>query len=331
MIAREPLRTDPGRRRDRRGWPGRVRTGGCARPGRRRGPRAGAAAGLALAGRWRVQLPGDGRRAAARGARRGGAGSRRAAHPAMRLETPGGAVVRLDVRRGDRRTARGRLRPVRARSGPAALAVEAGRRHPARHRGRDHRSRRRTARRIRVRSAAGTETIRCRVVVGADGRALDRGAAGGRRPPDPPPRAGRPQLPPRGPATGRAAWTRACACSTAATSASHLCPAGGSISGSCWVRHGGNGWPATVRSPRPTPIVAAVPPTPDDPATWRDGERCDHLAGASPLGGRVDAPRRAGLVPRRRRRRGSSTRSPVRDSIARSCRASSPRVPSGRR
>ena len=39
-------------------------------------------------------------------------------------------------------------------------------------------------------------------------------------------------------------------------------------------------------------IVAAVPPTADDPATWRDAERCDQVAGASPLGGRVT--RRAG-------------------------------------
>ena len=39
-------------------------------------------------------------------------------------------------------------------------------------------------------------------------------------------------------------------------------------------------------------IVAVVPPTEDDPAMWRNGERCDHVAGASPLGGRVT--RRAG-------------------------------------
>jgi flavin-dependent dehydrogenase len=39
-------------------------------------------------------------------------------------------------------------------------------------------------------------------------------------------------------------------------------------------------------------IVAAVPATPEDPATWRDGERCDPVAGAAPLGGRVT--RRAG-------------------------------------
>jgi flavin-dependent dehydrogenase len=34
-------------------------------------------------------------------------------------------------------------------------------------------------------------------------------------------------------------------------------------------------------------IVAAVPPTDDDPATWQDAERCDQVAGAAPLGGRV--------------------------------------------
>nr|MBA2299979.1 FAD-dependent oxidoreductase [Chloroflexota bacterium] len=41
-----------------------------------------------------------------------------------------------------------------------------------------------------------------------------------------------------------------------------------------------------------TAVVQAVPPSPDDPATWRDGVPCDHVAGASPLGGRVT--RRAG-------------------------------------
>jgi len=39
-------------------------------------------------------------------------------------------------------------------------------------------------------------------------------------------------------------------------------------------------------------IAAAVPATAEDPATWRDGERCDPVAGAAPLGGRVT--RRAG-------------------------------------
>lgn len=34
-------------------------------------------------------------------------------------------------------------------------------------------------------------------------------------------------------------------------------------------------------------IVAAIPPTPDDPGTWRDGEPTDPLAGAWPLGHRV--------------------------------------------
>jgi flavin-dependent dehydrogenase len=39
-------------------------------------------------------------------------------------------------------------------------------------------------------------------------------------------------------------------------------------------------------------IVRAIPPAPDDPATWRDGEPTDAVAGASPLGHRVT--RRAG-------------------------------------
>jgi flavin-dependent dehydrogenase len=39
-------------------------------------------------------------------------------------------------------------------------------------------------------------------------------------------------------------------------------------------------------------IVAAVPATAEDTGTWRYGERCDPVAGAAPLGGRVT--RRAG-------------------------------------
>jgi flavin-dependent dehydrogenase len=39
-------------------------------------------------------------------------------------------------------------------------------------------------------------------------------------------------------------------------------------------------------------IVHAIPPTADDPATWRDGQPTDAVAGASPLGHRVT--RRAG-------------------------------------
>ena len=39
-------------------------------------------------------------------------------------------------------------------------------------------------------------------------------------------------------------------------------------------------------------IVAAIPPTEEDAATWRDGEPTDAIAGAWPLGHRVT--RRAG-------------------------------------
>ncbi|MGZ8502331.1 MAG: NAD(P)/FAD-dependent oxidoreductase [Candidatus Limnocylindrales bacterium] len=39
-------------------------------------------------------------------------------------------------------------------------------------------------------------------------------------------------------------------------------------------------------------IVAAIPATPDDPAEWRTGVRCEAIAGASPIGHRVT--RRAG-------------------------------------
>ena len=39
-------------------------------------------------------------------------------------------------------------------------------------------------------------------------------------------------------------------------------------------------------------VVASIPATPDDPATWRHGRRLDRIAGASPIGHRVT--RRAG-------------------------------------
>jgi flavin-dependent dehydrogenase len=58
----------------------------------------------------------------------------------------------------------------------------------------------------------------------------------------------------------------------------------------------GRSWQATLarRGARAVAdeIVRAIPPTPDDPAAWRDGEPTDAVAGASPLGHRVT--RRAG-------------------------------------
>ena len=48
----------------------------------------------------------------------------------------------------------------------------------------------------------------------------------------------------------------------------------------------------TGRGPSPTRSSAAIPPTDDDPATWRAGDPLDAVAGAWPLGHRVT--RRAG-------------------------------------
>ena len=47
-----------------------------------------------------------------------------------------------------------------------------------------------------------------------------------------------------------------------------------------------------MRAPSSDSIVAAIPPTADDAATWRAGPPLDAVAGASPLGHRVT--RRAG-------------------------------------
>jgi len=210
--------------------------------------------------------------------------------PAMRLETPGGAVARLTygAEAGgppavgfDRSTLDPALEALARDAGAAVrrgvtvetVDVDDGR--PV----------------LRTRTPDGAATLRCRIVVGADGaHSVVARAAGVARPSRLPERVGlsyhladpRPDAPTDArlrvfdggyigiaPVPGRRVNI-------------------GIVLGRAWRdRLAGAGASLTAAG-----IVAAVPATADDPGTWRDGERCDPVAGAAPLGGRVT--RRAG-------------------------------------
>ncbi|MEA2577301.1 MAG: hypothetical protein QOD78_889 [Chloroflexota bacterium] len=142
-----------------------------------------------------------------------------------------------------------------------------------------------------TRSADGAGTLRCRMVVGADGaHSVVARAAGVARPS---------RLPERVGLSYHLADPRPDAPTDARLSVFDggyigIAPVPGRrvnigiVLGPAWrdrlLRDG-----ALATADR---IVAAVPATAEDPGTWRDGERCDPVAGAAPLGGRVT--RRAG-------------------------------------
>jgi len=210
--------------------------------------------------------------------------------PAMRLETPGGAVARLTY--GAEAGGPPAVGFDRSTLDPAleALAREAGA----------------TVRRgvtvetvdldagrpvLGMRTQDGTGTLRCHIAVGADGaHSVVASAAGVARPSRLPERVGlsyhladpRPGEPTDArlrvfdggyigiaPVPGRRVNV-------------------GIVLGPAWRDRLARAGASTTA----TGIVAAVPATEVDPATWRDGERCDPVAGAAPLGGRVT--RRAG-------------------------------------
>ncbi len=144
-----------------------------------------------------------------------------------------------------------------------------------------------------VRSADGPATLDARIVVGADGaHSLVARAAGVARPVAAP-ASGSAHLPPAD-TRGRTDRTtaRMRVIRWRLRRASRRSPVSrvnvGIVLGRSWrERLARDGAVATADA-----IVAAIPPTDDDPAPWRDGERCDHVAGAAPLGVRVT--RRAG-------------------------------------
>ncbi len=210
--------------------------------------------------------------------------------PAMRLETPGGAEVRLTygTEAGgppavgfDRSTLDPALEALAVetgaivRRGVAAESVDLSGDRPL----------------LTIRTATGPGRLSCRVVVGADGaHSLVARAAGVAR---------RTRLPERVGLSYHLADTRADAPHEArlqvfADGYIGIAPVPGErvnigiVLGRSWRgRLARDGAVATSQA-----IVAAVPPAYDDPAAWPNAERCDQLAGVVPLGGRVT--RRAG-------------------------------------
>ena len=303
IRARRPTRRAPasdrgtGRRRDRRRRAGgRGPRARLARAGHRR-RRLRAVAGVALACRWRLRLAGRGH-----GARAGRPGRRRRS-PRSPGRSPRCASrprrdrVPPDLRHRDRRAAGGRLRPIATRPGAARPRDECRRGRPARLARRGRRPRRRG--RLEVRDPDGaTRHVRAGVVVGADGpHSVVARAAGVAR-------AGR--LAPRIGLTYHLADPDPTAIRDARMRVLRdgyvgIAPvAGGRVNvgivlGRSWrealARDGARAVAAG--------IVAAIPPTADDPAAWRARRPARHgrrrLAARSPR----DPSRRPRLAARR--------------------------------
>ena len=210
--------------------------------------------------------------------------------PAMRLETPGGAIVRLTY--GAESGGQPAVGFDRASLDPAleALAGDAGA----------------TVRRgvaveavdlkggrpvVTMRSAHGVSALRCRVVVGADGpHSIVARAAGVARPSRLPERVGLsyhladPR--PGGPYDARLRVFDGGYVGIAPVPGGRVNV--GIVLGRAWRERLAREGASAVADA----VVAAVPAAADDPGSWRGAERCDQLAGAAPLGGRVT--RRAG-------------------------------------
>lgn len=213
--------------------------------------------------------------------------------PAMRLETPGGAVVRLTY--GAEAGGPPAVGFDRSGLDPAleAMAVAAGA----------------TIRRgaavtsvvlpdghapaaLAVRTAEGPLDVRARLVVGADGaRSIVGSAAGVTRPVRLPPRVGLSYHvgDPRGSrsdADARLVVIDGGYVGLAPVPGDRLNV--GIVLGPRW-RDGlaRDGAAATADA-----VLRVIPPAADDPVAWAGAERCDPIAGAAPLGGRVE--RRAG-------------------------------------
>ena len=210
--------------------------------------------------------------------------------PAMRLETPGGAIVRLTygTENGGPPAVgfdRSSLDPVlealaadagaTVRRGVAVEGVELADGRAA----------------LATRIAGGPGTLRCRIVVGADGaHSMVARAAGVARPTRLPERVGLSyHLADPRPAGWHDARLRVFDGGYVGIAP---VPGGrvniGIVLGPAWRERLAREGASTVADA----VVAAVPPADDDPSAWHDAERCDQVAGASPLGGRVT--RRAG-------------------------------------
>jgi menaquinone-9 beta-reductase len=213
--------------------------------------------------------------------------------PAMRLETPGGALVRLTYGADDGGPPavgldRSRLDPAlvdvaRAAGAEVRLgqAVEAVRFADATS----------TLPRLLTRSSEGQWEIRARVIVGADGaHSIVARAAGVLRPTRLPPRIGLSYHLPDDRGDGRHdARMRVVRDGYVGIAP---VPGGrvnvGIVLGPTWRADLARDGAARTAAA----IVAAIPAATDDPATWRHASACEPIAGTSPLGGRVT--RRAG-------------------------------------
>ncbi len=213
--------------------------------------------------------------------------------PAMRLETPGGAVVRLTY--GAESGGPPAVGFDRSALDPAleAMALAAG---AAIRRGSTVTSvllpRTREPAVVTVREADRTHVLQARIVVGADGpRSIVATATGVTRPV---------RLAPRIGISYHVADPRP---SDGAVDA-RLRVFGGGYVGLAPVPGKrvnvgivlGGGWRARLAREGAgavaEAVLGAVPEAPDDPVAWAQARRCDHVEGVSPLGGRVT--RRAG-------------------------------------
>ena len=144
---------------------------------------------------------------------------------------------------------------------------------------------------LTTRGAQGTSTLRCRIVVGADGpHSIVARAAGVARPSRLPERVGLSyHLADPRPEGSHDARLRVFDGGYVGIAP---VPGGrvniGIVLGRAWRERLAREGASAVADA----VVAAVPPADDDPGAWRAAERCDQLAGAAPLGGRVT--RRAG-------------------------------------
>ena len=245
---------------------------------------------------------------------RPGAARRRAAHPGDARGDAGGHGLRADLRRGGRRrrrpwasTDRRWTRPSSTAPAPSGVDVRTRRRRArggarrpppghARPRGRPARSSRDSRR--AVGHADG-------VLVGADGpRSIVAAAAGMTRPPRLAARVGlswhvadEPGDEPKAARDGRAPRRRLLRPRPGARRAAERRHRAG---GTAWQR---SPRPRRVPQPRASTCCARSHRSSDDPEAWREGMITDAIAGASPLGCRVDAACRPRLAARRRRGR----------------------------
>ena len=219
--------------------------------------------------------------------------------PAMRLETPGGAVARLTYGADARGALGGRVRPVAARPGARGARARSRRDDPQ---GSASQCRQARPGRRRRRWASREDSIRARIVVGADGSgSIVARAAGVARSARLPPRIGLtwhvvdPR--PAADAAGAALDARLAVIRDGYVGLAPV-PGGrlniGIVLGPSW-RDGLARDGAAVTTRR---ALAMVPTTADDPIPWAEAISVRADRGRGPAGRSRDTARRPRLVPR---------------------------------